>query len=117
MDLSIWKEGIPVTICEAVKLTCVDKIKLYSHINKLFNSYDSFGCNNLFLLVYFIGGDFIRFWNALLKCIQEFFADEYEEIHMIDNVINYGLLNSRVGLFEIGNSGGKRKFYLVSGKL
>ena len=74
VDLSIWKEGLPLAMLEAIKLSYIDKLRLSRHIDKLIINYDQIGCRQTYLLIYYTGKTLERFWNRF----QLFLRREYQ---------------------------------------
>ena len=101
VDLSIWKKGFPIALIESIKLVSVSKKNLISHIGKLMNNYNPFGCEELYLLVYYVGKSFNSFWDMMIEEIIDYVGKKYEKVDATKDIMNPKYINSEAASIKI----------------
>lgn len=71
LDLLMCKDGIPIAIYEALKISNVNKSIIVAHIEKTIKNYNSQGIKNTFVVIYYPKDiKFGEFWNGVVTCVK-----------------------------------------------
>ncbi|CAI0878437.1 hypothetical protein [Serratia marcescens] len=70
LDLAIESKGYLFAIIEAVRVNSLDKTNINSHYNKLIHNYNRISIPRLYLTTYYIGNNFIDWWEKYKRYIE-----------------------------------------------
>lgn len=73
IDIQLLKDGMPVVMIEALKLSSLDQNALNIHIEKVLKNYDPNGCPYVIVLIYATMAGFDEFYEKFIK-----YLDVYE---------------------------------------
>ena len=72
IDIKICENGNPVAIIEGLKLSCLSKDYLCTHLNKAISNYNPMGCSLVYILIYAKVKDFDGFWNKFMDYMKSY---------------------------------------------
>ena len=89
--------------CEHVNNRYAQMIHIYeaSYIGKLMNNYNPFGCEELYLLVYYVGKSFNSFWDMMIEEIIDYVGKKYEKVDATKDIMNSKYINSGAASIKI----------------
>ncbi len=78
LDLVIEEKGFLFSIIEAMILTSVDSNYIDKHYKKVVNNYNPLGVNKTFLITYYSGNEFEKWWVRYCTYISEYDVDKFD---------------------------------------
>lgn len=89
IDIQLLKDGMPVVMIEALKLSSLDQNELSIHIDKVLKNYDPNGCPYAVILVYATMAGFDEFHKKFIKYLNEYEFPYLRETDIVDVDTDY----------------------------